>query len=102
MSSGVGCRRGSDLTLPWLWGMPAAVVLIRPLAWEPPLAEGAALESKKKKPETPLKSLLPSHQAIKERRATVLFIGLALYKYSQTVIRPRIDIITEIKTLLFG
>ena len=28
----------------WLWRKPAAVVQIRPLAWEPPHAAGAALK----------------------------------------------------------
>ena len=32
-----------------LWCWLAAVALIRPLAWEPPYAAGAALKSKKKK-----------------------------------------------------
>ena len=43
-----------DLALLWLWCRPAAVALIRPLAWEPPCAVGAALKSKKRKrkPET--------------------------------------------------
>ena len=49
MSCGVGHRRGSDLALLWLWGRPAAVALIRPLAWEPPYAASAALEKDKKK-----------------------------------------------------
>ena len=49
MSCGVGCKRDSDLAWLWLWRRPAAVVLIRPLAWEPPYATGAALKSKKKK-----------------------------------------------------
>ena len=49
MSCGVGCTRGSDPTLLWLWRRPAAVALIRPLAWEPPYAIGAALKKKKKK-----------------------------------------------------
>ena len=44
MSCGVGCRRGSDLALLRLWYRPAVVALIRPLAWEPPYAEGAALK----------------------------------------------------------
>ena len=48
MSSGVG-RRHSDPVLLWLWRRPAAVALIRPLAWEPPYAKSAALERKKKK-----------------------------------------------------
>ena len=33
----------------WLWCWPAAVALIRPLAWEPPYAPSVALKSKKKK-----------------------------------------------------
>jgi len=44
MSCGVGRRHGSDLVLLWLWHRPAAVVPIRPLAWEPPYAAGAALK----------------------------------------------------------
>ena len=51
MSCGVGRRRGSDLALLWLWWRPAAVALVRPLAWGPPHAAGAALESKKQKEE---------------------------------------------------
>ena len=30
----------------WLWRRPAAVAPIRPLAWEPPYAAGAALKTK--------------------------------------------------------
>ena len=33
----------------WLWRRLAAVALIRPLAWEPPYAVGAALKKKKDK-----------------------------------------------------
>ena len=39
---------GSDLALLWPWCRPAAVALIRPLAWELPQAAGAALKSKTK------------------------------------------------------
>ena len=49
MSRGVGCRRGSDLALLWFWRRPAAVAVIRSLAWEPPYATSAALEKTKKK-----------------------------------------------------
>ena len=49
MSCGVGHRCGSDPTLLWLWHRPAATALIRPLAWEPPYASGAAIEKTKKK-----------------------------------------------------
>ena len=49
MSCGVGHRHGLDLALLWLWCRAVAVALIRPLAWEPPYATGAALKKKKKK-----------------------------------------------------
>ena len=38
-----------DRTLLWLWCRPAAVALIRPLAWEPPYTSGAALKKTHKK-----------------------------------------------------
>ena len=44
MSCGVGCRRGSDPVLLWLWRRPVATAPIGPLAWEPPYAVGAAQE----------------------------------------------------------
>ena len=47
MSCGVGRRPGSDLALPWLWRRPAVIASIRPLAWEPPYAKGAALKRQK-------------------------------------------------------
>ena len=49
MRCGVGRRRGSDLVLLWLWHRPVATASIRPLAWEPPYAVGAAQKKKKKK-----------------------------------------------------
>ena len=52
MSCDVGCIRGLDPALLWLWHRPAAMAPIRPLAWEPPYAMGAAQEmakSQKKK-----------------------------------------------------
>ena len=49
MSCGVGCRRGSDPVLLWLWRRPVATAPIRPLAWEPPHAARAAQEIAKKK-----------------------------------------------------
>ena len=47
MSDGVGPRCSSDLVLLWLWRRPAATALIRPQAWEPPYAAGAAVEKAK-------------------------------------------------------
>ena len=49
MSCGAGRRLGSDLALLWLWPWPAAVALIRPLAWEPPYVLSVALKSQKQK-----------------------------------------------------
>ena len=49
MSCGIGGRHISDPALLWLWRRPAAMALIRPLAWEPPFAMGVALEKTKTK-----------------------------------------------------
>ena len=48
VSCGVGCRCGSDPALLWLWRRLAATAPIRPLAWEPPYAMGAAQEMAKR------------------------------------------------------
>ena len=58
MSCGVGCRRGSDPELLWLWCRLAAVALIRPLAWEPPYAMGAAQEMAKRKKKKKQKNMI--------------------------------------------
>ena len=47
MSCGVGCRHSLHLALLWLWCRPAAITLIRSIAWELPYATGAAVKSKK-------------------------------------------------------
>ena len=52
MNCGVGCRCGSDPALLWLWHRPVATAPIRPIAWEPPYATGAAL--KKRQKQTPV------------------------------------------------
>ena len=49
MSCGVGRRCGADLALLWLRRRPAAVILIRRLAWESLYAAGVALKKKAKK-----------------------------------------------------
>ena len=49
MNCGVGRRLSWDLALLWLWHWPAATTPIRPLAWEPSHASGAALKDKKRK-----------------------------------------------------
>ena len=48
MSCGIGHRSGLDLALLWFWHRLAATAPIRPLAWEPLYAAGAALEKAKK------------------------------------------------------
>ena len=48
MSRGVGCRRGLDPALLWLWCRPVAIALIRPVAWEPPYAVGSGPRKGKK------------------------------------------------------
>ena len=48
MSCCVGCRRGLDPTLLWLWCRPVATALIGPLAWEPLYAVAVGLKKKKK------------------------------------------------------
>ena len=45
----MGGRHGSDPVLLWLWRRLVATALIRPLAWEPPYAVGAAQEKTKNK-----------------------------------------------------
>ena len=58
MSCGVGRRRGSDLALLWLWRRLVATPPIRPQAWEPPYATGAALEKGQKNSHLPITDLL--------------------------------------------
>ena len=50
MSCGIGHSCSSDPALLRLW--PAATAPIRPLAWEPPYAAGAALEKAKTQKQT--------------------------------------------------
>ena len=45
MNCGIGLRCGWYPALLWLWCRLAAIALIRPLAWEPPYAAGAALKN---------------------------------------------------------
>ena len=59
MSGGVVHRRGSELASLWLWYRPAAAAPIRPLAWEPPYAMGAAIKRKKKKKKKKKKGEVP-------------------------------------------
>ena len=49
MSSGVSHRQGLDPAFLCLWLWPAAAAPIQPLAWEPPIAAGAAPKRPKEK-----------------------------------------------------
>ena len=51
MNCGVGHRGGSDPALLWLWHRPAAIALIRPLAWELPQALKRQDKKKERKKE---------------------------------------------------
>ena len=44
----VKIKEQSDPALLWFWSRPVATDPIRPLAWEPPYALGAALEKAKR------------------------------------------------------
>ena len=48
VSCSAGRRLGLDPALLWLWCRPAATAPIKPLAWEPPYAAGAAQEMAKR------------------------------------------------------
>ena len=73
MSCGVGHRHGSDLVMLWLWRRPAATVLIRPLAWEPPYAVGVALKRTKDKDKnkTKNKTAMVCLEAIESRHVAL-------------------------------
>ena len=66
MSCGVGRRHGSDPEVLWLWRRLVATAPIRPLAWEPPYAAGAALEKAKKRP-PPKKNCAPFRKLLFEQ-----------------------------------
>ena len=72
MSCGVGHRCGSDPALLWLWCRLVATAPIRPLAWEPPYAEGAALEKAQRQKKLKIKKKFNErerHYLRKEKRA---------------------------------
>ena len=70
MSCGVGRRHVSDPVLLWLWRRLVATALIRPLAWEPPYAAGAALEKGKK---TKKKKIIKEHSGQEAVFSKVMF-----------------------------
>ena len=96
LSCGVGCRCTSDPALLWLWHRPAATAPIRPLAWEPPYAEGAALEMAKKK-----KKSLETTFLLMEFHLSLLLVSLILYRrfeYHQIFIKHMFSKVVIIST----
>ena len=86
-----------DPALLWLWCRPAAVVLIRPLAWESPYAAGAALKRQKKTKQNKTESLFhsddrsyfkimyfkkqPAPSSLQWRTTTSLFLTVYFLEY---------------------
>jgi len=88
VNCGVGHTCGSDLALLWLWCRLAATAPIRPLAWEPPYAVGAALKRQKTKKKQEKLLLSERHCQENEKtnqrlRANIYTSGKGLvFKYS--------------------
>jgi len=68
MSCVVSHRLSLDSALLWLWFRPAATAPIRPLAWEPPYAMGAALKRQKKKKQLLLLTISQETKGMSEGR----------------------------------
>ena len=98
VSFGVGCRRGSDLALLWLWCRLAAVVPVRALAWESPYAVGVALEKKESRTVSVLQKL-PSSSFDFMSSALVTYV--AVTKFTKMGILWATRNIQAISTLLF-
>ena len=92
---GVGHRGSSDLELLWLWHRPAAKALIRPRAWEPPYATGAALEKKNKQTKKKLSLLTNSLNLDNSNFSKLIFHLLLITNYHVTWVCSEIFI--EIK-----
>ena len=67
MSCGISHRRGSDLALLWLWCRLVATAPIRPLAWDPPHAEGAVLEKAKRRKKKEKKKEIAAYMEILQK-----------------------------------
>ena len=85
MSCGVGRRLGSDPALLWLWRRLVAAAPIRPLAWEPPYAAGAAQEiatttTKKKNTERVGEKTVTAMYTSKDDLTPLLYSGKIIKK----------------------
>ena len=82
----VGRRPGLDPKLLWLWRRPVATAPIRPLVWEPPNAEGAALEKakrQKKEKRNPEFNYQCSLNDLGQSHWTALSLGFFKYKIEE-------------------
>ena len=75
VSYGVDCTHGSDPALLWLWRRPAAVALIRPLAWETSYAMGVAIKKKEKERKRERKKERERKKKKEERKKCCLYSG---------------------------
>ena len=66
MSCGAVRILGLDPELLWLWSRPAAVVSIRPLAWEHPYATGFGPKKEKKKKKNQTEKREKESQAVRD------------------------------------
>ena len=67
VSCDVGHRCGLEPALLWLWCRPAAIAPIRPLAWEPPHAMGAALDKAKQNKTKNVKHRIDLKQSVLQK-----------------------------------
>ena len=90
MSYAVGYRLGSDPELLWLWRRPVATAPIRPLAWEPPYASGAALEkAKRQKTKTGIKPPNKYQQSPEKYKNVTHHVKLYLFSNAKMVFHNR-------------
>ena len=100
MSCGVGRRRGLDLALLWLWYRLVATAPIRPLAWEPPHAMGAAPE----KTERPKKKKKTKKETIIQKDTCTSMITAAMGTTSMSINRSldKEEVVHICNGILFG
>ena len=86
MSCGVGCRRGSDPALLWLWCRAPAITLIEPLAWEPQYAMGVALKRQKKEKKKPPKTVTKGETLGRWRDKLEVGSGIYTLLYTESIV----------------
>ena len=89
MSCGIGHRRSLDAELLWLWCRQVATAPVRPLAWEPPYAVGAAQEMAKRKKKIERKlGIMPFHRPMMLPFSPYLLVPFSL----QVLVAARISL----------